>query len=245
MIATRSHTSSTSDSRCELSSTATPCAAQLLQQAPHGPAPGGIERAGRLVEQQQPRGRRPSPARSRAAAACPSTSSPTRVSPPRGSPTAASSRPRSRGAAVRPGQLLVHAEQLVGAQPVGEPEQLGEVAERAGAPPANRRARPRSAPCPRSRHQTAGDLHERGLAGAVGAQQPDELALADLEADALERLGSSRTSCADRRPSEPVPWPSIVPDGARPTPHRPSLGRHDAARARPDPAARARRSCWT
>ena len=47
-----------------------------------------------------------------------------------------------RGAAVRPREPLVHAEQLVGAQPVGEAEQLGQVAERAvgpsepaGAPP--------------------------------------------------------------------------------------------------------------
>ena len=54
-IATRSHTSSTSDSRCEFSSTETPRAAQLLEQLAHRPAAHGVERARRLVEQEQPR----------------------------------------------------------------------------------------------------------------------------------------------------------------------------------------------
>ena len=41
----------------------------------------------------------------------------------------------------------------------------------------------------RRAHEPARGLDERRLPGAVGAQQPDELALADLEVHAAQRLG--------------------------------------------------------
>ena len=143
-IATRSQTRSTSLSRCELSSTATPRRLQLQQQVAHDPAPDRVERAGRLVEHQQAR-------------ACPTSawampepllhalrhgahSRAGRVA--RGRPARAARR-RSLGAAVRAGQALVQRQQLVGAQPVGKAEQLGQVADRRAR---RRRARPARPP---------------------------------------------------------------------------------------------------
>src|SRR5207237_888005 len=40
----------------------------------------------------------------------------------------------------------------------------------------------------RCAHEPDGDLHECGLAGAVRAEEPEELALAHLEVDALQRF---------------------------------------------------------
>jgi hypothetical protein len=91
-------------------------------------------------------------------------------------------------AALRAGQLLMQAEQLVRGAPVGEAEQLGEVAElgvgggrpgRAAADLHGARARP---------HEAACDLDERGLSGAVRTQQSEQLAALDLEIDAAQRL---------------------------------------------------------
>ena len=130
MIATRSHTSSTSDSRCEFSSTATPWPRSSSSSRRTVRRPAGIERAGRLVEQQHPRAadhrlRDPQPLLHalghRAHAA--------RRSPPPGRPLEQAH--ALARAAVRARQPLVHAEQLVRGQPVREAEQLGEVAERA------------------------------------------------------------------------------------------------------------------
>ena len=91
-------------------------------------------------------------------------------------------------AALRAGQLLMQAQQLVRGAPVGEAEQLGEVAElrvrggRPGRAPADlHRARARF-------DEAACDLDERGLSGAVRTQQPEQLAALDLEIDAAQRL---------------------------------------------------------
>ena len=94
---------------------------------------------------------------------------------------------------VEPASRWCRHEQLVGAHPAGKAEQLGEVAERArafdepaGAPstPADAFGRP---------DESARDLHERRLAGAVRAEQADELALAHLEVDASQRLDGPET----------------------------------------------------
>ena len=77
---------------------------------------------------------------------------------------------------------------LVGRVPARETKELGEVAElrprsaRAGASARDLRAAARGA------HQPDCDLHERRLARAVGAEQPDELSLLHGQIDALERL---------------------------------------------------------
>ncbi len=163
-------------------------ATQVLEQPPHGAPPGGVERARRLVEQQQPRAadhrlRDPEPLlhalRHRADTGV------GRLGQPDGGEQSLA----LGGAAVGAGEPLVHAEQLVGAQPIGEAEQLGEIAERpVRLGRAGRSAGDLGGAGGRG-HEAAGDLHERRLARAVGTQQPHELALAHLEADPLERLG--------------------------------------------------------
>src|SRR5215218_2026409 len=161
--------------------------AQPLEQPADRVPAGGVERAGRLVEQQQPRRaderlREPEPL----------------LHPLRHRPDVAAGDVAEldeleqlaplRRAARRPDQLLVQPEQLVRGAPVGEAEQLGQVAElrvgggRAGRAPADldrSRARP---------DQPAGDLHQRRLAGAVGPEQPEQLAGAELEVDSAQRL---------------------------------------------------------
>ena len=92
------------------------------------------------------------------------------------------------GAAARAGEPLVQPEHLVRRVPPREAEELGEVAELgAGGAGAGARAGDLSAAA-RGTDEADGDLHERRLAGAVRAEQPDELALPHLEVDALQRL---------------------------------------------------------
>ena len=185
MIATRSQTSSTSDSRCEFSSTLTPRSRRRSSSARtcggrRGRARSSARRAAAAAA------RRSAPGRGRAAAACPSTSRrrggrgrgrARRARAVRGAP------PRRRASR----QLLVQREQLVGRAPVGEAEQLGEVPERACAAA----SRPGCRRCRRAGgrpHEPAGDLHQRRLARAVRAQQAEQLARPELEVDAAQRL---------------------------------------------------------
>jgi len=82
----------------------------------------------------------------------------------------------------------VQFEQLVGGHPTGKTEELREIPERSarlprsGTSPAHFRA-----PVRRS-DQSARDLDERGLSGAVRPEQADELAVPDLEIHAAECL---------------------------------------------------------
>ncbi len=91
------------------------------------------------------------------------------------------------GAAVRAGEVLVERHQLVGREPVGEAEQLGQVADgRSGGRRAHRGAldlRPAAARA----HEAAGDLREGRLAGAVRSQQAEQLAALNREIHAAER----------------------------------------------------------
>ena len=187
MIATRSQTSSISDRRWELSRTPTPALAQPDQQVADGAPPGRIERARRLVEQQQA-GR----ADERLREAEPLL----HALRHRADPAPGHVReldeleqlPPLRRAAGRAGEVLVQAQHLVRRAPVGEAEQLGEIAEpgvRLGAPggvPADRHV-----PAGRA-DEAARDLHERRLAGAVRAEEAEELALRHVEVDAPQRL---------------------------------------------------------
>ena len=187
MIATRSQTSSTSDSRCEFSSTDTPRSRSSSSSRRTVRRPAG---SSALV------GSSSSSTRGLPTIACaipsrccmPLDIAPTRRVAASVRPTDSSSRRALAGAAVRAREPLVHAEQLVGGQPVGEAEQLGQVAERAVRlrRAGGRAGEPRLAAG--RADQPARDLDQRRLAGAVGPEQPDELAVADLEADALEGL---------------------------------------------------------
>jgi hypothetical protein len=95
------------------------------------------------------------------------------------------------------GQALVQLEHLVSPRPAGKAEELGEVAQlRARRPGARRRARDRRS-AGRRAYQAAADLHQRGLAGAVGAEQPDQLALLDREADAAQRLDAAAVALGE------------------------------------------------
>ena len=184
---TRSQTSSISESRCELRSTDTPRRAQLLEQQAHGAAADGVERGRRLVEQQQPRlaDERLRDAEALLHALRHAVDAALRGVRERDE----LEQPRAlRGAAARVGEPLVQLEHLVGRVPAGEAEELGEVAERRACV-----ARACARACDLRRaagraHEADGDLHERRLAGAVRAEQPDELALADLEVDAFQRV---------------------------------------------------------
>src|SRR5206468_3669609 len=93
-----------------------------------------------------------------------------------------------RGAAARACEPLVQLEHLVGRVPAGKAEELGEIAERrARWPRAGAGAGDARLPTARP-DEPGGDLDERRLAGAVRAEQPDELPLAHRQVDAAQRL---------------------------------------------------------
>jgi hypothetical protein len=78
-------------------------------------------------------------------------------------------------------------EQLVRRVPAGKTEELGQVADLT---PRLERARAGTADLGLSAggpDEPAGDLDQRGLAGAVRPEQADELAFLDLEVDSRER----------------------------------------------------------
>ena len=164
-------------------------AAQLLEQVAHGaparpgPARSSARRAAAAAAS------RPAPGRSRGAAACPWTSSPRGAPRSSASPTSSSSSRALGRAARRARQPLVQREHLVGActsrgsgraRP-GSRARGARLGEPAGAPQTATLAGARA-------HEPAGDLRQRRLARAVGPEQADQLALADLEVDAAQRL---------------------------------------------------------
>ena len=117
------------------------------------------------------------------------------------------------------------------AAPAREAEQLGEVAERA----ARRRRAGRCAAdlrlAGRRPDEPAGDLDERRLAGAVRPEQPDELALADLEVDARRAPRSRRSASQD--PGRKEPERGLAPCGECTEGRRAEVGAH-AAQTRHD-----------
>ena len=187
-ITTWSQTSSTSESRCELSRTEVPRARSSSSSA-RDDAPARRDRARSSARRAAgAAASRQAPARCRAAAACPSTSRRLASScVPRGRRARAARRARRRRPR-EPARRWWSVEQLVGAHPAREAEQLGEIPERAaGGERARRRPAHLDLPAARA-DEAAGDLDERRLAGAVRAEQPDELALSDLDVDARQRL---------------------------------------------------------
>ena len=185
MIATRSQTSSTSDSRCEFSSTRDAALAQLLEQRAHGAPPGGVERAGRLVEQQQPRRADQRLRDARAAAACPWTSCRSagrgRVGEPDELEQLARARPR------RPRSRRAAGAARAARRPCTSP---GSGTARPGsraraAPPSSRPGAPHTAAVPAvGRTSPQAIFTSVDLPAPFGPEQADQLALADLEVDA-------------------------------------------------------------
>ena len=146
-----------------------------------------------------------------------------RVASPR--PTSSSRSARSRSPPSEPARRWCSVEQLVGAKPVGEAKQLGQVADRGACLGRARRGRRRPSPRRPRPHEPAGDLHERRLAGAVRAKQPDELAGLDNEVHARQAPPSRRSAsqslageggghAAESR-KLPLPWPVDLLDEVR------------------------------
>ena len=131
---------------------------------------------------------RPGPGRFRGAAASPSTSRRRsgRLHP--SEPTSSRSSARSAAPPSDPARRWWSSSTSSRARPAGEPEELGEIAERGPGGTGARRGAADLGRAGRGRDQPAGDLHERRLAGSVRPEEPDQLALADLEVDAAECL---------------------------------------------------------
>src|SRR5206468_8329812 len=88
---------------------------------------------------------------------------------------------------------LVEPEDLVRRVPPREAEELGEVAELPARGTATGGGAGNLGPAARGAHEPDRDLHERRLAGAVRAEQADELALLHREIDTLQRADGSVT----------------------------------------------------
>ena len=187
MIATRSHTSSTSLRRCELRRTATPRCRSSSSSWRTVRRPAG---SSALVGSSRSR---------RSGVPISAWAIPSRCCMPLDivsiARSAASSSPTSRRsslsfrrAAVGAGETLVENEELVCRVPAGEAEELGQVPERAACLRGERRVAVYRRFAGRGTDEAAGDLDERRFAGAVRPEQADELALVDVEVDALQRL---------------------------------------------------------
>ena len=209
MMTTRSHTSSTSLRRCEFEKHRDAAGAELLEECAHRPPAGGVKGARGLVEDEEP-GRAdhrlgdPEPLlhalRHLVDLALADVGQPDELEQP-----AALGR-----AAVRSDEALVQAHHLVGPQPPGEAEELGQVAERLpGLARAGRRPEHGRAPAARA-DEPAADLDERRLARAVRAEETHQLALAHPEAHAVERPRPVRTaSRAPQRRMRPARGESV------------------------------------
>ena len=73
---------------------------------------------------------------------------------------------------------------------------------------------PSSSTVPVARHEAADRVHQRRLAGAVGADEPDDLVRADAAATRRRRRRRRRTALRCRRPRAPGRRPASV--GSRP-----------------------------
>ena len=83
--------------------------------------------------------------------------------------------------------------------------------------------------------EAADDLHQRRLAGAVVAEQPQHLALAQVQVDVAQRDDRARSACvtcSTRRTSSGAPL------------GRPRARPRCPAQPTPTPSGRARRTCW-
>ena len=162
-------------------------AAQVLEQQADGAPADGVERRGRLVEQEQARladERLRDPEPLLHALRHPVDTAVGGVGERHELEQAAA----LGGAATRARKPLVQLEHLVRAVPAREAEELRQIAERRAC---GARAGARTGNLGlafRLPHETDRDLHERRLAGAVRSEQPEELALADHQIDTFQSL---------------------------------------------------------
>ena len=156
---------------------------EVLEQATDGPAAGRIERARRLVEQEQV-GRPDEGLREPKSLLHPLRH---RVDGPFGGvlqPNQSQQLRSLRRSAFAAREPLVKGEQLVSRVPAGKPEELGEVAEpQPGGSFGRGRAVDRGGAFGRP-NEAAGDLDEGGLARSVGPEKADKLTAFDREVDA-------------------------------------------------------------
>ena len=177
---------------------------------------------GRLVQQQEPRAAPSARARSPASAARrPTACPPTCVAAPGRRGKSAKTRSRSprdrrrRGGCRRPSEVLATVSRLKMRRPSGTwAMPRATIVVRAARRRATRALEAHVAP---ARAQQAGDrLQRRRLARAVGAEEGDDLALADRERDALEGADLAVADVRGRRPqasrhsprSRPAPAPA-------------------------------------
>jgi hypothetical protein len=170
--------------------------AELLQQPAHGDAAGGVERAGRLVEEQE-LGR----SDEGLGEAEPLLHAFRHLLDLAIGGVAEADELEEvasfRGPAARPGEALVKIEHLVAACPPRVAEELREVPEpRSGRDGTGRVAEYLRAPRRRS-NEAAGDLDERRLAGAIRTEKADQLTLADLDVDAPQRVDAATVTLLD------------------------------------------------
>ena len=209
-------------------------AAQLLEQRPHGAAAGGVERARRLVEQQQARradqrlgepepllhalGHRPDPA-------------PAGVGEPDELEQLARARPRRPS---EPASFWCSTSSSSARAPVGEAEQLGEVAERRGAPRSSRRGAPHDRGGPGGRRARARRRSSR--ASTCPRRWGPAARRARPRRPRGRRRGAPRSAVGlvQAETARRAARPTIVPDGAHGHRTAPALGRHPPAHPRPD-----------
>jgi hypothetical protein len=160
-------------------------AAQLLEEAPDRAAPGRVERARGLVEKEHSRS--PDERLRDAEALLHSLGHVLDVAP---AGIGEADQLEQLGAlgltACRSRESLVELHQLVRRAPPGEAEQLGEIAHRAARFPGARLRAADDGRAAARANETAADLHEGRLAGAVRAEEADELAFLDRHVDARE-----------------------------------------------------------
>jgi hypothetical protein len=148
--------------------------------------PTGIERAGRLVQQQQRRCANQRLARPRRCC-MPFDICSTRRERASASSTSSSSSSRSAAPPVEPERRWCSSSSSSAEYQPGKRKELCEVADPATCLTGARRRVLHGRGATRGSDEPQGDLHERGLAGAVWPQQADELALVDSEVDSGER----------------------------------------------------------
>ena len=179
---------------------------EVADDLPHRAPAARVQAGGRLVEEDDPRDRRPGPSRGRAGAACRPSRSPAGL-PAASTRSNRSSRSRGAPAALRAAEVVQvgHQDQvlLAGEQAVHGRELPGDAdrrADRVGIAGRVLARHPELAAV--GADQGREDLDDRGLAGAVGAEQREDRALGDVEVDAVEHevvaVGLAQAGRCDR-----------------------------------------------
>ena len=198
-MTTRSHTRSTSVSRWELRMTVAPRSRAARTIARTSVRPTGSSAdvgSSRRTRSGSPRSATPSPSRCCIPFENALTGSSARSTSPTRARASSMAAARLRGR--DPGELGMETQDFAGMEPRLVAELLGQVADGRPRPAvAQRRAEDLARAGARS-HEAEQQLDGRGLAGAVRAEQADQLAASDGQAEPVEGDGSARTTW--RRP---------------------------------------------